>query len=120
MKHPLRVMVLVVAIVTVMSALVLSTSTASKKKKSGTAQSAAAKAPRTRRPAAKSDPSAPMRKSLRMRGGKMTEGGGQETPGQTQEPKLAPDVFMMIGPVSQDEDLRNLPYIPVTEQEEEE
>src|ERR1041384_3318101 len=31
-----------------------------------------------------------------------------------------PDVVQMVGPVSQDEDLRDLPYIPVTPQREEE
>jgi uncharacterized protein DUF4214 len=35
-----------------------------------------------------------------------------------QQAKLAPDVAVMVGPVSQDLDLRDLPYIPVTEQEE--
>ncbi|HEY8187706.1 MAG TPA: hypothetical protein VIF64_16665, partial [Pyrinomonadaceae bacterium] len=37
-----------------------------------------------------------------------------------QQAKLKPDVVEMVGPVSQDQDLRNLPFIPVTEQEEEE
>jgi hypothetical protein len=39
---------------------------------------------------------------------------------QVQQAKLSPDVVAMVGPVSQDEDLRNLPYIPPTKQEEEE
>src|SRR5437773_4688758 len=38
-----------------------------------------------------------------------------------QDPKIpAPDVVHMVGPVSQDRDLRDLPYIPATPQEEEE
>src|ERR1044072_4586912 len=44
-------------------------------------------------------------------------------PGGTQErdpKKPVPDVVRMIGPVSQDRDLRDLPYIPPTPREEEE
>ena len=37
---------------------------------------------------------------------------------QAQEPKLAPDVVAMVGPVSQDQNLNDLPYIPPTPQEE--
>jgi hypothetical protein len=38
---------------------------------------------------------------------------------KVQQSKLAPDVFALVGPVSQDQDLRDLPYIPANEEEEE-
>ncbi len=44
----------------------------------------------------------------------------QDPTPKVQESKLAPDVFSLVGPVSQDQDLRKLPYIPVTNAEEEE
>src|SRR5438105_858636 len=39
---------------------------------------------------------------------------------QNQPRKIEPDVAQMVGPVSQDRDLRDLPYIPPTPQTEEE
>src|SRR5215813_4040997 len=42
----------------------------------------------------------------------------QSTPAQ--QSKISPDVVALVGPVSQDKDLRDLPYIPPTEQEGEE
>src|SRR5215211_1380332 len=46
----------------------------------------------------------------------LPRGGAQQ--GATNRPR--PDVVQMIGPVSQDKDLRDLPYIPPTPREEEE
>ena len=42
-----------------------------------------------------------------------------QKPDQNQETFSGPDVVPMVGPVSQDQDLRTLPYIPANEEEEE-
>ena len=43
-----------------------------------------------------------------------------DVPAPVQEAKLAPDVVKMVGPFSQDEDLRKLAYVPPTVSKEEE
>ncbi|MFL6285341.1 MAG: hypothetical protein ACJ74Q_19565, partial [Pyrinomonadaceae bacterium] len=48
----------------------------------------------------------------------LPRGSAQQQDGQ-RRPLPVPDVVQMVGPVSQDEDLRNLPYIPAREENDE-
>ncbi|HEV7472435.1 MAG TPA: DUF4214 domain-containing protein [Pyrinomonadaceae bacterium] len=59
-------------------------------------------------------------KSLRVNQNAPPEVSFANTGQQPQEPKLAPDVVAMVGPVSQDQDLRKLPYIAPKSEEGEE
>jgi hypothetical protein len=129
MKFNLRATLFLATAVAIVSVLFLAPEAASKlKKKVGavgphaTSGSRQTRTARSSRNNSEVDYSKSLGKSLRLarkESPKFTFAQQEQTPA-VQEPKLAPDVAEMVGPASQDRNLRDLPYIPPTPQEEEE